>query len=182
MVIALREKSLRTLGATVGIAVAGAITTAFAAEFPVVRLTEASYVAPPSVARNGTVCSAYDTSVCADVSQFYKSANRQLLRLGFVTAFSPSWGIRTQFTVGAHASKVSVNPRLILGLIGTTPLSGGGSISGEVSASVGGDVRHRPCVDEYDRLYYCGSLTSWEDFEGKRVRFSEYGVRLSYQF
>jgi hypothetical protein len=51
-------------------------------------------------------------------------------------------------------------------------------VTAEVFGTLGGEIRHRPCLDDYDRQYHCGSLTSWEDFAGKRVPLREYGLKL----
>ena len=143
------------------------------------RLVEATAVALPLSSQYGRVCSGYDSAICSDVSEFYRMDRRLLRRVGLVTALSPTWGVRTQFTEGAAAPKLVIRPRLLLGLIGSKFLSEGRAVTAEVFGTLGGDSRHRPCLDDYDRQYFCGSLTSWEDFAGKRVPLREYGLKFT---
>ena len=149
---------------------------------PVWQLTEVASVALPSLPAYGTVCSAYDASVCADVGSFYRFRQRYVRRISAVGTFSDRWGVRISITSGAQSPKVSIEPRLVIGLIGSRPLSNGRTISAEVFGSVGGDINHKPCLDNYDREYFCGSLTAWTDFQNKRIALNEYGLKILYRF
>ena len=35
------------------------------------------------------------------------------------------------------------------------------------SGTIGGEIKHTPCVDDYNRQYYCGDLTAWSEFKDK---------------
>lgn len=167
------------------VAAAGALSTgtAGAAPLPVAaQLTEARWVAAPALGPQGLVCSGYDSSVCADVGRHYQHGRRQLLQVGLVAAMTPQWALRLRYTEGVSAPKASLRPMLLIGLIGSRPLGGARSLTAEVYTSVGGDLVHRPCLDDYDRRYHCGTLTAWEDFAGKRVKSGEHGLRLAYRF
>lgn len=164
-------------------AVAGSMLFTQAALSSEWQIIEASYVpmAYP-VAAYGFVCSAYDVSVCANVSSFYKFNKQTLQRVTLVGAFVNQWGVRIALTAGAQAEKLVVDPRLQVGLIHTQTLAEGRSLSGEIYASVGGDMKHRPCLDAYDREYFCGSLTAWSDYPAKRISFPEYGFKVHYRY
>lgn len=146
------------------------------------QITEARWVAAPALGPLGLVCSGYDSSVCADVRHHYQQSRRHLLQVGLVAAMTPQWALRLRYTEGVSAPKASLQPRLLIGLIGSQPMGGARSLTAEVYTTVGGDLVHRPCLDAYDRRYHCGTLTAWEDFPGKRVKSSEYGLRLAYRF
>jgi hypothetical protein len=147
------------------------------------QLIEASYLSlPVPVSQYGTVCSAYDTSVCADVSNFYQLDQRTLLRVTAVGALSPRWGLRLSFTTGAKSQKLVVEPKLLVGVIAIKELAGGRSLVGEIFGSVGGETRHIPCLDVYDRAYFCGNLTAWADYPNKQIAADEYGFKLVYKF
>ena len=146
------------------------------------QFTEAATVSLPPSVTYGVVCSSYDSSVCANVSDFYRFNHQYLQRFTIVGTFSKYWGLRASLTTGAQAAKLSLDPRLLIGLIGMKPLSGGRTLSAEVFGSIGGDLRHKPCLDEYDREYFCGSLTAWSDYPTKRISFQEYGIKVLYKF
>jgi hypothetical protein len=162
--------------------IATALNAVHAWELPSSRLLEATYVPLPTSSQYGLVCSGYNNAVCSDMSEFYRMDRRLLRRVGLVTELSPSWGVRTQFTEGAAAPKLVIRPRLLLGLIGSRSLPEGRSVTAEVFGTFGGEIRHRPCLDDYDRQYFCGSLTSWQDFAGKRVPLREYGLKFTAVF
>jgi hypothetical protein len=77
---------------------------------------------------------------------------------------------------------MTIDSRLTLGLIVAKQLDSIRSISAEIFNSFGGDTNHKPCLDEYDREYYCGDLTAWSDFEKKHTAYKEWGVKVMYRF
>ncbi|MEI8210276.1 MAG: hypothetical protein WCG16_13785 [Methylococcales bacterium] len=147
------------------------------------QIIEAAYVAlPVPSTQYGVVCSAYETSVCANVGDFYRFNHQTQLRVALVGAISDQWGVRLSLTTGAEATKLVVDPQLIIGVIATKPLTKGRSLSGEVFGSIGGDIRHKPCLDEYDREYFCGNLTAWTDFQSKTIANEEYGLKIVFKY
>jgi len=155
---------------------------AAAQAWPEVRLTEAGTVTAPALGPTGVVCSAYDAAVCADVGRFYSTRKTQLVQIGLLAAITPQWGLRLRYTEGVSAPKATLRPKWRLGVIATQPLAAQRSLTTEVYTSIGGDLVHRPCLDAYDRRYFCGTLTAWEDFPAQRVRQREFGVRATYRF
>ena len=147
------------------------------------QLIEATYIPLPLAAPSyGTVCSAYDSGVCANVNEFYQFNHKTLQRVTAVVTFSNQWGLRLSFTTGAQATKLALDPRLQIGILRTKAMASGRSLSAEAFSTLGGDTRHKPCLDEYDREYFCGSLTAWSDYPGKRISFQEYGIKVLYRF
>lgn len=146
------------------------------------RLTEFVDVPLQSVPAYSYVCSQYDSTVCANVADFYRFRQRNLQRMTVVVTFSERIGLRASMTTGAKAAKLTIGPRVVLGLIGSMPLSAGRSVSAEVFGSLGGSLRHKPCLDQYDREYFCGSLTAWSDFPNKQSPYRESGIKLIYRY
>lgn len=147
------------------------------------RLIEAAYVPMQyPIPTFGVVCSGYDSSVCADVSSFYKLNHQTLQRITLVGAFTNNWGVRLSLTTGAEATKVLIDPRLQIGVIRSVPFSSDRALSIEVYGSIGGDLKHKPCLDSYDREYFCGSLTAWSDYPNKTISFPEYGFKVLYRY
>ena len=136
--------------------------------------------------RNGQgyalVCSTYDKAVCADVREFYRFRESSISRVTFVASFNMNWGLRATVITGAKAAKLTIQPKAIFGLIGSIPTSNGGGLSGEIYGSVGGSLIHRPCMDSYDREYFCGNLTAWSDFTSRRVPHRESGVKVLWRY
>jgi hypothetical protein len=150
--------------------------------WPDILLTEARTVSAPSLGPAQVVCSAYDATVCADVGPFYQARKSQLAQIGVLAAFNPRWGLRLRYTEGVSAPKATLRPTWRVGVIATQPLAARRSLTTEFYTSIGGHLVHRPCLDAYDRRYFCGTLTAWEDFPAKRVRHHDFGVRVSYRF
>lgn len=146
------------------------------------RLTEFVDVPLQSVPAFSYVCSQYDSSVCMDVADFYRFRQRNLQRMTVVATFSEQIGLRASITTGAKATKLTISPRVVLGLVGSMRLSAGSSVSAEIFGSLGGTLRHKPCLDEYDREYFCGSLTAWSDFPNKQTPYRESGIKLIYRY
>ena len=90
--------------------------------------------------------------------------------------------MRLSVTSGAQSPKLSIAPRVVIGVIGSMQISNRRTLSSEVFGSVGGHLSHKPCLDAYDRKYFCGSLTAWSDFPNKRIAPQEYGLKVLYRF
>lgn len=146
------------------------------------RLVEAQMLAAPTLGPRGIVCSAYDDTVCSDVGGFYRSPKTHLWQVGMVASLSPSFGLRLRLTEGVSAPKATLRPRLLTGWILHRPMGGQRTLMAEIYTSWGGDLVHRPCIDAYDRQYYCAHLTAWEDFPAKRIKPQDYGFRIAYRF
>ncbi len=147
-----------------------------------IRLIEAGTLHAPALGPRGTVCSAYDQSVCADVGAFYRTNRSHRVQLGLVMSMPSGTGLRLRFTEGAIAPKAALRPRLQVGLITTHPLRSDRRLMLEAYTSLGGDIVHKPCVDAHDRRYFCASLTAWQDQPGRRVRSRDFGFRLALRF
>ena len=161
---------------------AALLVAASASADPTLRVIEYVEVPLQSTSANAYVCSAYDATVCANVGDFYRFRQHNLQRMTVLATFSERFGLRASVTSGAQAAKMTIEPLAVFGLIGSMPLSAGTSVSAEVFGSLGGSLRHKPCLDQYDREYFCGSLTAWSDFPNKRSPYRESGIKFLYRF
>lgn len=147
------------------------------------QITDATYVPLPVPSKQfGYVCSAYDASVCANVSDFYRFDNQTQLKVTMVGVVTPNWGVRLSLSTGAEAAKLVVDPKLIVGVVMMKQLRSGRTLSSEFSSSLGGAIRHKPCLDGYDREYFCGNLTAWSDYQNKTVVSHDYGLKVIFKY
>ena len=112
------------------------------------------------------VCSTYDKSICHNLSEFYKSSHPSFLISGFYKADKNntfSFGINSGF----NSQKLDIAPSFLVG--GATRLYTSEKKDShfifESNYWIGTKVRHSPCLDSYDRKFYCGNLTAWSDFK-----------------
>lgn len=147
-----------------------------------VQITEASTVRLSSTPMFSLVCSGYDARVCSDVSPFYRFKERVQHRVSMVATLNQRWGARLTLVSGAYAEKLTINPRAVIGILGAIPIHGSGTLGVEIYTAIGGQVRHRPCLDGYEREYFCGTLTAWSDYPNKTTAMKEYGIKLLYRF
>jgi hypothetical protein len=116
----------------------------------------------------GNVCSAYDKSICYDVSRFYTWDKDTIRTAEFVIVHSSMRFVRVRFQEGVGAQKIQIDPQLTLGFGVELNLSGGRLLRYEFGGAIGGRVKQSPCVDAFDREYHCQSLSSWADY-GKKI-------------
>lgn len=112
-----------------------------------------------------TVCSGYDASVCHPVGQFYQS-NRVPILASALVFLDRDEILQLAFNSGFNSAKLKVTPSIMLGAGRRFYLN-----ESHTSQIVlhgyrwfGSRVTHRPCLDSFNREYFCGSLTAWSDF------------------
>lgn len=117
------------------------------------------------MARPDRVCSIYDNAICFDVNRFYSSSMPQILMSGFVM-LDGSNAITFGIDTGYSSPKLKVSPALLLGVSKRWFMSEkrDAHLIVEASGWFGQSVSHEPCIDDYDRAYYCGNLSAWSDF------------------
>ena len=121
--------------------------------------------AEPLMSKPNTVCSGYDNTVCQDVSDKYTPKNIPLLLYGLYKISGDAiftFGLNTGF----DSPKLSVTPSISLGGAKRWYASGNKTshIILEGNYWMGAVITHRPCLDSYDREYYCPTLMAWSDF------------------
>jgi hypothetical protein len=115
--------------------------------------------------RPDRVCSIYDSSVCFDIHPFYTSSVPQILLSGFVM-LDGSNAVTFGIDSGYSSSKLKISPSLLLGLSKRWFVSEkrDAHFILEASGWLGQSVSHEPCLDRFNRPYYCGNLSAWSDF------------------
>ncbi len=146
------------------------------------KFVEAGSVPLPVAVPGKVVCSGYDAAVCASTDAFYRFKSQTLLKMTLVGTITESWGTRITVSTGAKAEKLEIEPRIVLGIIRAHAFTKRDSMTTEMYNSIGGRVRNKPCLDSYDREYYCGNLTAWSDYQQKEIARKEYGIKIVYVF
>jgi hypothetical protein len=69
------------------------------------------------------------------------------------------------FDSGVRTKKLSIKPSLFLGFAQAYAFSNRQHVAISVGHWFGGSISESPCIDAYDRQYWCPNLTAWEDYE-----------------
>lgn len=120
------------------------------------------------------VSSGYDSSVKYDVSRFYKSdkirLNMMIQYAGRIAGEIFSAGLDT----GHHAQKIKIEPAFFVGYARAFQMTERASVTLGFGGWFGGTISEKPCIDYYDREYYCGTLTAWTDYKPVKNRLDKY--------
>ena len=129
------------------------------------------------------VASAYDPGVVYDLGDFYASS-QQRLRL-VVNQYLPgtrlvlSAGVDT----GSQAAKISISRSFFFGVSGHAQLSQRWDLKFTSGAWQRQKVAERPCVDAFERQYWCPNLTAWTERPSLNFQPSHFlDLRLTYRF
>jgi hypothetical protein len=111
------------------------------------------------------VCSSYSPDLCYDVGRFYTPKFPQVSAVGLFALDGETilqWG----FNTGFDAPKVTVSPAIMIGLAKRFYFSEArdSHLIIEASTWLGEHVKHRPCLDSFDREFFCGTISAWKDF------------------
>jgi len=120
----------------------------------------------PIVGNPQTVTSAYDSSIKYYVGNFYKSNNRYQFIFN-ILGFQKGQFFSVGYDNGVHAEKLTVNQSLFLGFSQAFEVTKHTLFNVGFGAWFGGNTSESPCVDSYDREYWCQNLTSWSDYKPK---------------
>jgi hypothetical protein len=133
------------------------------------------------MSKPGKVCSTYDSTVCQDVSDKYTPSNIPLLFQGLYQISEDSI-ITMGFNTGFESSKISVNPSASLGGAHRWYLAANHTSHLIIEGNYwfGAVVTHRPCLDSYDREYFCPTLSAWSEFSYDPYPRS-YSFKLTYE-
>jgi len=127
------------------------------------------------------VCSAYDNVICHRISNFYTPTNTPFIATG-IWRLSKNTIVHLGLNTGFQSAKLTVSPALFLGFgqrffLDSKRLS---HIVIEGSTWAGSKVGHKPCIDDYQREYFCGNLTAWSDYRYQEKPHS-YSVKIWYE-
>jgi hypothetical protein len=112
---------------------------------------------------NDTATSAYDEAITHNISDFYKATNtRQRWVLNYLEP-DTRWLFSFGYDSGTQADKLSIEQSVFLGLAKNFELSRDHHLMFSWGQWFGGKVTDRPCLDAYDREYWCPNLSAWTD-------------------
>ncbi len=134
----------------------------------------------PLMGRLTETCSGYDLSVCQNLGDFYKPSAYQFIMAGFYRVDSDNilaFGVNSGFA----SQKLTVSPSFLIG--GATRFytskDKDSHLILEGNYWFGSKVAHKPCLDSYDREYFCGNLTAWSEFNYDH-RPDSYNIKIWY--
>jgi hypothetical protein len=119
--------------------------------------------------KHNSTCSAYDTEICHSLGDFYTEQRKQVLFTG-VYKYDHFSAFLFGFNTGYDSNKLKITPSLMLGHSNKFVLDRFRMQTLTITASfwLNGVVQHKPCLDDFDREYYCRDLTAWSDFKYQR--------------
>ncbi len=129
------------------------------------------------------VRSAYDTSVVHDVTHFYKpSAPRSKMVIHY-SGWHKGEIFTFGFDSGVSAEKIRIAAAFFIGYTRAFRVSDMTHLTLGVGSWFGGRVSEKPCLDSYDREYWCPALTAWTDYAPPRRRLYQYiSLSLTHRF
>lgn len=107
--------------------------------------------------------SAYDPTISYDLSDFYTSRKNRVRLV--VNQFIPDTPLMISggYDSGSSAPKITISPTFFMGLSGYRKLDRQLYFYFTSGAWQKQKVTEYPCVDEYDREYWCPTLIAWSD-------------------
>jgi hypothetical protein len=107
--------------------------------------------------------SGYDSAIVHKVGEFYQADNKRVSII--VNNYLGNTGILTSvgFDGGSRAEKFKVSNSKYLGFARSFSFGSRSTIYLSTGRWFGGEVSESPCIDSYDREYWCPNLTSWID-------------------
>jgi len=127
------------------------------------------------------VASGYDASIAHDLSDFYTAKNlRQRWVMNYLEPAS-HWLVSFGYDSGTQADKLSIESSVFLGAAKNLDLAKNHRLLLSWGQWFGGKVTERPCLDAYDREYWCPNLTAWKDRPALNTDPGKY-YELKYQW
>lgn len=100
-----------------------------------------------------------------DISHFYTNKkpriNMVIHYAGRIPGEILSFGIDNGFS----AQKINIRPAFFVGYSRAFKLAKNTHIAANANAWLGGKVSEQPCRDDFNREYYCATLTAWSDYK-----------------
>ena len=117
-----------------------------------------SFLSVPDVAY-----SAYDASISHHIAKFYTPRTARLRWVLNYMEPRTQWLLSVGHDSGMQADKLSISQSSFLGVAKRLDISPTQILNMSWGQWFGGKVTERPCLDEYDRQYWCPNLSAWVD-------------------
>ena len=112
---------------------------------------------------NDIASSAYDPTIAHNISDFYNAAHtRQRWVINYLEPDS-RWLFSLGYDSGSQTDKLTIESSLFLGAAKNFELAKQHHLLVSWGQWFGGKVTERPCLDAYDRAYWCPNLTAWTE-------------------
>lgn len=129
------------------------------------------------------VRSAYDADAAYDITEMYSQKNK---RVRFVAnlAFNSSGGIISiGYDSGVRSQKLNISQNLYLGINKTIQVKSNSFLGVGLGGWLKGGISESPCIDSYNREYWCQNLTAWTDYHASYpAKYSYLDLRYLYIF
>jgi hypothetical protein len=137
----------------------------------------------PIAGNPSVVSSAYDQAVSYNVSNMYAQRNRRVTFVANYASDQPGLIYSFGFDSGVETAKLQIKQSFFLGLTKAFRLSPQSHLAIGSGAWFGGSISESPCVDNYDRSYYCQNLTAWADYQPRYPQQQRYvDIKYLYSF
>ena len=121
-----------------------------------------------------SVVHSYSGAVRYDVSRFYKPDAPQINIIMHYADRTPGEIISLGLDSGYRAEKIRVNPALFLAYTRAVKITRQSYLTAAIGGWLGGTVTEKPCMDSFDREYYCPTLTAWRDYRPAKRQLQRY--------
>ena len=125
-------------------------------------------------------CSTFDSYVCYNTSNFYKPKTPQTIVSGYYF-YGKDDAVKLGVNTGFDSPKLIIQPSVEIGFSKFINIEKQHQFVIEGTKWFGGNIQHKPCVDSFDREYYCGNLSAWSDFH-YQSNINSYSMRVMYQW
>jgi hypothetical protein len=107
--------------------------------------------------------SGYDSAIAHDIGELYQANNKRVNII--INKYLGSTGVLASigFDGGSTTEKFKVSNSKYLGFARSFSFGSRSTIYVSTGRWFGGEVSESPCIDSYDREYWCPNLTAWID-------------------
>lgn len=127
--------------------------------------------------------SAYDATVAYDITKFYQSSNTRFRFISNYQLPKTASFISYGYDSGTKAEKIQISKSFFLGFSQSFNPEKGHYFFYSLGHWYGEKITEKPCLDSYDREYWCPSLVAWKDRPSLADRQEKYyDLRYVYVF
>ena len=129
------------------------------------------------------ISSSYDTDVTYDISNFYENRKSRIKLIANFKLSSNNTTYSVGIDSGVAASKINIQKSFFVGATHVIQLNKQSHMVWSTGSWFGGSIKESPCLDSYDREYWCQNLTAWADYKPVYPKnFSYIDIKYIYRF
>jgi len=127
--------------------------------------------------------SAYDGTIGYDISKFYSAKKNRISVIANKYIGEDRWLVSFGIDNGSRSEKLDISNSAFAGISKAFTLNKNTYLYVSSGKWWGGKITERPCIDSYDREYWCPNLTSWADRPATNTTKAGYiDMRFQYVF